>query len=492
MPDQPDKPDVQNPADEAAERLNRAKGLLAGWKPEITLGPSYDNCTQNLQLAMPEQLLADMLVLFEKCDEKDVAAAFKKGYLNVNNVPISTHGTSATDIEVFTVILSRIINGYHADSIISITHYETPAYLKEATQGMTTEQAKIFYVPLIKVLNKALAARVNAKGSDQNDSVIGDISESLLQGIDCSTDEYPQYPSTLSRHLADFVKYMEMPEEYPDDVKARIRSLKTRLDGLNYNPKIIIPSIRDRERKHYSSGYNTNAQLDIIEDQIAYLEKYAEGAARKKADDKTAEEAKKAKKEAEVAEKIGGLEKNITVLSTSILELTGSGPNSITEAREKAELAEAKLKTAEFILRTVVQDILAIPAPILRNDAYLNGVIKKLDDAVSAIREGVVIKPAEIEWPAVREVKISIQGEKRLESLTKAEFNYQRRKQELDEMQTQATQYNENSDKRLKGILGLLAKLTVDIDKLRGQFTKTALKEQVDEKVKRLLKTIML
>lgn len=51
---------------------------------------------------------------------------------------------------------------------------------------------------------------------------------------------------------------------------------------------------------------------------------------------------------------------------------------------------------------------------------------------------------------------------------------------------------NDEAAERLRIILDLLTKLTVDIDKLRGQFTKTALKAQVDEKVKRLVKTIML
>jgi hypothetical protein len=340
---------LRNPGESKKEAANR---LLLFWRPDVreegkknTLSGSQKNENKLLELADPEEFLAEILEFLPDVNENEIEKGFKNGITKV--IPCAENYDSSDIQTELSKNLARLILGYEVDNT-DLLHNEI--------QGKDNE--KLY--PLIRVINKALASRT---ATDFR------YSKYVTKLKDLIFKTNAQNPWDMKTY-----EYLNR-EDFDPQISQQAKILLARLEkiqkenGKSYDPNLFLLD--------FDEGEN----LKFIEDQINYLEKFAQR--HKEYLDESEEPEKKAEQETQLNEKIQEAKKNLDSVNHKILFL-------INELQAQIQKAKNSTKSLENIKNTatkVLNEAQAIQQPGFfgNQSKYLNDLYEKLKTIIDNV-----------------------------------------------------------------------------------------------------------
>ncbi len=311
-------------------------------------------------------------------------------------------------VEEFGCNLDRLICGipYFVDSA------HTRDLLDKKRSNLPVGDYQAWLIPLICALNKALAARTRYYDSEgkleQDFGWRNELAKSIFDRLGFSEDY--SIRDTLSQILERRLKQCEDAEyDEKPQVKARISQLADRISrlketqGAHYDPLFILPAVINREMTRYEV-YDIETQLNLLDDQLAYLEKFAASDDLVKRQIKAEFEATEMRKKQEWESRVSELIFEIDELVKEIMVYGKYGDESIPVLRRTAEFQSAFLKKAKLRIERSVEEIKQMAVPRFFKSRYINAVVCKLEELVAYLNKDLIRETVEsdvLPWDAL-------------------------------------------------------------------------------------------
>lgn len=494
--------------------LGRAEALLVRHRPE-SHGDYEKKRADEFMLAQPAEFLTDLLELLPDETENNIAAGFKAGMISRHDTPPDQDKNQM--IQELTRNLFCIIVGTGTRDF-----EQTRQYFLDFKRTHDVEEYKKALLPLIRAINKALAARPGSESSGR--SQYYDDTEIVRNIFACLNFRYGNvhgdaplaslclsYGTIQARRFCQQILNHYRKGSNPEigmisekevdqkrsRVEPRVQNFMQRLDRLSeidpdFNQAtIVFPSEVFKDLS--SSTFDIETVLDVIEDQLAYLEKYMPERQKKLQEDKGVADEETARKERGMAEALQKSEAAVVNLYGVVTTLQGSGEGSIEEARSKAEKIKGRLESANKNILEYFQYVRNVKNGLLTtNKAYMSKVIDILDEVISSIKalEKTPIASSNIEWKNQfnrRDISLpsdDAKGSGRLLAFQNKEASLERHKGELKIVLQEAQQKTVELENSLKTLIGRLEKLRDSIKNIDLSIKGKDLVQQADEQLR--------
>ncbi len=365
--------------------LDQACTLLNGFEPRY----GNDNLDSQIKIADLAYFLEEILLLFPDTEVRDLTNQFKQGIKGSNNWnhPMSLDEPVARELSLN---IAKLIIGYNLEHFHSIVR-ELDRIVKETTtkdRGVDTTTVKDRITPLIKLINRALAARSILLPRKKN------MGEEIMEKLAGSKINISKQVKSLR----------QLTRSNDVDTSERAEALQNRLALITaklvdshhkyIEPEILGLLIVD-EVNHKESHSSEAELLDFYEDQITYFEGLVERNEAKKAIEEVAKQAELEKLKTEARQVVI----NIRTLVRELECLTGQAPDSTTpeehprtlsvkDMRAQAEEAVFNYCKAQQLIETCIAELERQPVPgfLTSQTTAINTALDIIDEAMEMFK----------------------------------------------------------------------------------------------------------